>query len=204
VPADAWRVRCGRSAAGRERARPWTSDEFTHIARIQCWYEDFLAGERSPGWSNDAESMTAGIHPATTALQVLQAWLEAVSLRCAIIARLLSPHASPAHEIVASGGAMSASPYWVQLMANVIGRRIHLSRSEELTSRGAAILALRGLSLWKTLADERLEAEDVFEPDASGAAVYQAAIERQHRLYEKVIGVDPDIGPALAAAVYRR
>jgi len=161
----------------------------------------FVAGERSPGWSNDAESVTAGIHPATTALQVLQAWLEAVSFRCAIIARLLSPHASPAHEIVASGGAMSASPYWVQLMANVIGRRVHLSRSEELTSRGAAILALRGLGAWKTLADERLEAEDVFEPDASGAPVYQAAIERQHRLYEKVIGIDPDIGPALAAAV---
>jgi hypothetical protein len=34
--------------------------------------------------------------------------------------------------------------------------------------------------------------------------VYQAAIERQHRLYETVIGVDPDIGPALTAAVYRR
>jgi sugar (pentulose or hexulose) kinase len=99
---------------------------------------------------------------------------------------------------------MSASPYWVQLMANVIGRRIHLSRSEELTSRGAAILAQPPHTHWKTLADERLEAEDVFEPDVSGAAVYQAAIERQHRLYEKVIGVDPDIGPALAAAVYRR
>jgi gluconokinase len=99
---------------------------------------------------------------------------------------------------------MSASPYWVQLMANVIGRRIHLSRREELTSRGAAILALRGLGAWKTLADEGLEAEDVFEPDSSVAAAYQAAIERQHGLYEKVIGVDPDIGPALAAAVSRR
>ena len=28
---------------GRDRARPWTSEEFTHIARIQCWYEDCLA-----------------------------------------------------------------------------------------------------------------------------------------------------------------
>ena len=29
---------------------PWTSWEFTHIARIQCWYEDFLAalGARGP------------------------------------------------------------------------------------------------------------------------------------------------------------
>jgi len=164
----------------------------------------FVAGERSPGWSNDAESVTTGMHPGTSPLQVLQAWLEAVSFRVAIIARLLGPHASPTHEIVASGGAMSASRYWVQLMANVIGRRVHLSRSEELTSRGAAILALRGLSQWKTLADESLDAEHVFEPDPSRASVYQAAIERQHRLYEKVLGLDPDIGPALAAAVHRR
>jgi len=164
----------------------------------------FVAGERSPGWSNDAESVTTGMHPGTSPLQVLQAWLEAVSFRVAIIARLLAPHASPAHEIVASGGAMSASPYWVQLMANVIGRRVHLSRSEELTSRGAAILALRALSQWKTLADESLDAERVFEPDPSRASVYQAAIERQHRLYERVLGLDPDIGPALAAAVHRR
>ena len=28
---------------GRDREAPWTSSEFTHIARIQCWYEDFLA-----------------------------------------------------------------------------------------------------------------------------------------------------------------
>jgi gluconokinase len=164
----------------------------------------FVAGERSPGWSNDAESITAGIHPATSAVQLLQAWLEAVAFRVAIVARLLSPHASPGHEIVASGGAMSASPYWVQLMADAIGRRVHLSRREELTSRGAAILALRGLSLWRTLADEALAAEDVYEPDPARAPVYQAAMERQHRLYEKVFGLDPDIGPALVAAVYRR
>ena len=36
------------STAGRTRSRtapgaPWTGWEFTHIARIQCWYEDFLA-----------------------------------------------------------------------------------------------------------------------------------------------------------------
>ena len=29
---------------GRDRGAPWTSAEFAHIARIHCWYEDFLAG----------------------------------------------------------------------------------------------------------------------------------------------------------------
>jgi gluconokinase len=164
----------------------------------------FVAGERSPGWANDAEATMVGLHPATTPLQVLQAWLEAVAFRLAILARLLSPHAAPDHEIVASGGAMSASPYWVQLIANAIGRRVHLSRSDELTSRGAAILALRALGQWRTLADEALGTEDVYEPDPARAPVYQAAIERQHQLYEKVVGVDADIGPALVAAVYGR
>jgi gluconokinase len=161
----------------------------------------FLAGERSPGWSNDAESTMVGAHPATTPLEVLQAWLEAVAYRFAILNRLLGPQASDAHEIVASGGAMSASPYWVQLLADVIGRRVRLSGRSELTSRGAAILALRALGAWRTLADEALETEEVFEPHPDLAPVYQAAIERQHRLYESLLGVDPQIGPALSAAV---
>ena len=162
----------------------------------------FLAGERSPGWSNDAEATVVGIHPATSGLEVLQAWLEAVSYRFAILSRLLRPSADPGHEIVASGGAMSASPYWVQLLASVLGRRVHLSARAELTSRGTAILALRALGLWRTLADEPLAAEDVYEPDLALAPVYQAAIERQHRLYESVLDVDPEIGPALAEAVH--
>jgi HTH-type transcriptional regulator, transcriptional repressor of NAD biosynthesis genes len=29
---------------GRRPDAPWRSDEFEHIARVQCWYEDFLAG----------------------------------------------------------------------------------------------------------------------------------------------------------------
>jgi gluconokinase len=161
----------------------------------------FVAGERSPGWSNDAEAMMVGVHPATTAVDVLQAWLEAVAYRFMILARLLGPHAAPGHEIVASGGAMSASPYWIQVMADALGRRVRLSSTAEMTSRGAAILALRALGTWRTLSDEPVATEEVFEPVAERAPLYQAGLERQHRLYETVLGVDPDIGPVLAAAV---
>lgn len=33
----------GYTEVGRDRDAPWTSDEFTHIARVHCWYEDVLA-----------------------------------------------------------------------------------------------------------------------------------------------------------------
>jgi gluconokinase len=161
----------------------------------------FVAGERSPGWCNDAKATVLGLNPATTGPQVLQACLEAVAYRFAIVARLLGPCAAPDHEIVASGGSLTASPYWIQTIADVLGRRIRLSHSQELTSRGTAILALRALGAWKSLDDEPLELDTVFEPDPARAGTYQAALERQHRPYESLFGVDPDIGPSLAAAV---
>jgi HTH-type transcriptional regulator, transcriptional repressor of NAD biosynthesis genes len=41
-----WNPEYGRpyTEIGRHPDAPWTSWEFTHIARIHCWYEDFLAG----------------------------------------------------------------------------------------------------------------------------------------------------------------
>lgn len=40
-----WNPEYGRpyTQIGRPPQAPWTSWEFTHIARIHCWYEDFLA-----------------------------------------------------------------------------------------------------------------------------------------------------------------
>ena len=41
-----WNPEYGRpyTEIGRDLGATWTSAEFTHIARMQCWYEDFLAG----------------------------------------------------------------------------------------------------------------------------------------------------------------
>jgi NadR type nicotinamide-nucleotide adenylyltransferase len=40
-----WNPEYGRpyTQIGRPHGAPWVSSEFMHIARIQCWYEDFLA-----------------------------------------------------------------------------------------------------------------------------------------------------------------
>jgi gluconokinase len=161
----------------------------------------FISGERSPGWSSNARAAIAGLTASTTGAEVLQALLEAVCYRFALVARLLRGHVDPDHEIVASGGAMSRSPYWAQLMADVIGHRVRLSRERELTSRGTAILALRALGVWGGLDDERLEAAAVHEPDPTRVAVYQAALERQHRLYDALIGHEAEIGASLSAAL---
>jgi gluconokinase len=160
----------------------------------------FLSGERSPGWSPDARGAIDGLGGSVSALQILQACLEAVSYRFARVARLLAPHEEPPHEIVASGGAMSRSRYWAQLMADVLQRPVGLLRARELTSRGTAILALRALGAWSTLEDVPAERAGAYEPDPARAEVYAAAVERQHALYRTLVEPDAETARRFGSA----
>jgi HTH-type transcriptional regulator, transcriptional repressor of NAD biosynthesis genes len=58
-----WNPEYGRpyTEIGRERGAPWTSAEFTHIARIQCWYEDFLAGYARRVLFCDTDALTTAV-----------------------------------------------------------------------------------------------------------------------------------------------
>jgi NadR type nicotinamide-nucleotide adenylyltransferase len=58
-----WNPEYGRpyTEVGRDSASPWTSGEFTHIARIQCWYEDFLAGLARAVLFCDTDAFTTAV-----------------------------------------------------------------------------------------------------------------------------------------------
>ena len=58
-----WNPEYGRpyTQIGRPPDAPWTSWEFTHIARIQCWYEDFLAGLARNVLFTDTDAFTTAV-----------------------------------------------------------------------------------------------------------------------------------------------
>src|SRR6476646_5673524 len=58
-----WNPEYGRpyTEVGRDHDAPWTSEEFTHIARIQCWYEDALAGSARELLFCDTDAFTTAL-----------------------------------------------------------------------------------------------------------------------------------------------
>ena len=58
-----WNPEYGRpyTQIGRPAGAPWTSWEFTHIARIHCWYEDFLAGLARRVLFSDTDAFTTAL-----------------------------------------------------------------------------------------------------------------------------------------------
>jgi gluconokinase len=146
----------------------------------------FWSGERSTGWNPDARGAISGMTLQTRPIEILRAAMEAVAYRFALIARALEPLA-PDAGVVVSGHALSSSPAWVQILADVLGRRLNVSERVEASTRGAALLALEAAGKIRNIEDFSVPVEAVFEPDMTRHARYQVGLERQQRMYERVV-----------------
>ncbi len=142
----------------------------------------FLAGERAPGWRGDRHATIAGLGLDTTAVDIARAALEAVALRLALVYGLLRPHVAGAHPIVASGGALGGSRAWAQTIADALGHSLVVAKDHEMTSRGAALLALEALGRLPDLVALPVPPGERLDPDPARHARLRRALERQRRL----------------------
>ncbi|HCI86474.1 MAG TPA: carbohydrate kinase [Dehalococcoidia bacterium] len=147
----------------------------------------FIAGERATGWSTSASGVIEGIRVSTQPIEILQAMLESVAYRFALVADLLLPGVKSGYHIIASGGAIQNSSWWLQTMADVLSVPVGVSAEEQDTSRGTAILALNALGIWTTLDDHPAQISDTFEPDETKVDIYADARSRQADLYSRLL-----------------
>jgi gluconokinase len=137
-----------------------------------------LGGERSPGWNPRATGAIAGLTFDADAGDLLQAGLEGAAYRIAEIADALPE----VRDVVATGHALLASEWWIQVFADVLGRPVIASGVPEGSARGAAVHALERLGIEL----EPAPIGQTYEPDAGRTEIYAAARERQRELYRKL------------------
>jgi gluconokinase len=148
----------------------------------------FWAGERSPGYADDARGAITGLRLSTRPIEILRACLEAVALRFAAIDRILLETLPDAREVIATGGALLHRPAWMQILADALGRPVAASSEAEASSRGAALLALEALGcLDGPLESQRPATTRTFEPVPERTERYRGALQRQQRLYDALI-----------------
>jgi gluconokinase len=158
-----------------------------------------LSGERGPGWSDAAGATIAGLTPATEPLDLLRAGLEAVALRFRLIAVELREALPGERDVVGTGGGLVKSPAWTQIMADALGREVAMSKVDEGSSRGAALLALEALGHIERAEEVDAPLGEVFEPHPGREEAYEGAAERQVALYDAVTSMpapQPPAGPA--------
>ena len=148
-----------------------------------------LAGERGPGWADEANGTVAGLSFSTTPTQILHAAMEAVALRFALIAEKLDaafPQGARDRDVVATGGGLLGSPTWVRIMADALGRPVTISGVREASSRGAALLAAEALG-GPRIEEVPAPLGETYQPEEGRHEVYQRALKRQRKLYDAVM-----------------
>jgi erythritol kinase (D-erythritol 1-phosphate-forming) len=129
------------------------------------------AGERAPFLNPLARGAFLGMSLEHTREHVARAVLEGLTL--VIQDCLAASRAEPTELRVAGGGA--ASPFWLQMIADVAGIPVSRSTDTEAGAKGAflvGLVATGGADTVEKVAPRYIRTRDTFQPDASRAELY--------------------------------
>ena len=152
-------------------------------------YLPYLSGERTPHMNPDARGVFFGMTLGQEQGHFLRAVMEGVTYSLRDCLGILQELGVDAPEIIASDGA-TASPQWMQMQADILGKPVRVSRVKEQACLGSCLLAAVGTGVLPSLEEAcgrfALMDERVYLPDAANADVYREGYDTYRRLYERL------------------
>jgi gluconokinase len=106
----------------------------------------YIYGERAPLYDPDASGIFLGMHQQHRQEHIMRAVLEGIVFALYDIAALIEKSSGAYEHIVASGGFVR-SHKWLQLVADVFGKPVHVPQREDASAWGAALLGFKALDI---------------------------------------------------------
>lgn len=152
---------------------------------------DWWNGNRSVLTDDNLSGVLLGMTLATRPEHVYRALLEAAAFGQRIILESFESSGVPVERIVTCGGLTHRSPLFMQILADVTGREILLSRSLQTSARGAAVHAAAAAGVaaggFGSLAEAARELSSLgraYHPDLRAHRAYEAAYHDYRRLHD--------------------
>jgi len=155
---------------------------------------DWFNGRRYPFVNEHAQSAVTGLHMGTTAPEVYRALVASTAFGQKRILDAWAAEGIEPENLVAVGGIAQKSEFLMQLLADVLGRPIGVSKTRQACARGAAIYAAVASGLYGRIEDaQRVLCEGMLRtylPDPERAAQYR----RQYARYRSLSAfMDPGL-----------
>ncbi|WP_152642881.1 gluconokinase [Bacillus alveayuensis] len=149
----------------------------------------FLSGERAPYWNANARGTFFGISLHHKREHFIRAVMEGVCMSVFSVALAIRDVTGPLSEIRVSGG-FAKSPFWRQMLADMMGKELLVPETHEASALGAAALALYALgeipSLDTVKAWIRISSHHI--PNEANTFIYSELFDMYLRLYERLKG----------------
>lgn len=150
-----------------------------------------LVGAGAPHWNPHARGVFAGLALGHTRRHLMRAVLEGVAYEIRSNIEVMKELGIAANEVRVSGGA-ARSDIWMQIQSDVLGIPILRNELEEATALGAAILACKGVGVFKTFdaaVKKMVRPKDTINPLSENRDVYDRGFQKYKALYKSLSGM---------------
>jgi ribulokinase len=143
-------------------------------------------GNRTPWVDANSRGVIRGLTLKHTPAHIFRAIMEGVVYGTAVILQRMEAGGVYIDEIITCGGA-TKSDLWMQIHADVTGKKITIPEEQQAVSLGSAIAATVAAGLYDSLteaADAMVRIKQVIEPDAERHELYQEYVRQYEATYE--------------------
>jgi gluconokinase len=140
----------------------------------------FILGERSPHYNPDLRGVFFGLAQHHRLTHMMRSVLEGICFELRSLVEAVSETVGPVSRILASGGFIRSAE-WVQMLANVLGRKVLVLDENDASSMGAAIVGFRAMGVTFNFNQDKVG--DSFSPDPGSRATY----DEMYRLFTKLV-----------------
>jgi gluconokinase len=147
----------------------------------------YIYGERAPVWDASARGVFFGINGSHTQAHFMRSVIEGVSFALYGILKTLEDSIAPAENIYVSGGFINSTE-WVQLLADVLGKKLQVTGARDASAAGAAIIGMKAVGMIKAIteAGSFFSISASYDPDLRKHEVYKGNYAVYSQLYNKL------------------
>lgn len=159
--------------------------ELVRVDRVEApVFLPFLYGERGPGWRDDQRGGFVGVEGSHGVAEHYYALLEGILMNIYHCYTLLTEREKP-ERIVASGG-IEASPFWLQMAADILQMPLELGENPHSSIMGAVAIGLRAAEAIPTYACFRTKTIRTVNPNPEMKDFYAQRFQRYLGAYRKL------------------
>ena len=138
-------------------------------------------------WDANAKGVLFGLTHQHTKADIARAAMEGICFSLRDVMQAIEEVNGEIQTIYASGG-FTQSPFWLQMMSDVLGKKIALNDSADASATGAAIIGLYALGYIQSLSQVKnlFRVEKAFLPDTSHQKIYTSLFTIFQSLYPRL------------------
>jgi gluconokinase len=147
----------------------------------------YLQGERAPIWDSKSCGNFFGIRLTHQTKHFTRAVVEGICFALNDVLQSLEASGQSVSQLNVSGGFVSSSA-WLQIMADITGKRLVLATTEDASAVGAAYLAAKATGRSEVYPSPVQDESTVVEPNAENHQIYSEYFIIYQKLYRQLKG----------------